>query len=168
MKMKKTALALALAACMLFAACGEKQPEQQAQSGSMGGTQLVNPMTEWNSMEEASAKIGFSLEAGEVPEGYEQESIHTIQNEILQLGFKKDGNILVVRKAAGTDEVSGDYSHYTDESEATLSDGTVVKMMSEDGLVKLASWNRENKWSYSVSSAGLSEEEMLAFVESIK
>lgn len=166
--MKKAVLALALASCMLFAACGEKQPEKPAESGSAGGTQLVNPMTEWSTMEEASEKIGFSLEVGEIPEGYVQESIHTVQNEILQMGFKKDGNILVVRKAAGTEDVSGDYNHYTDESEATLSDGTVVKMMSEDGLVKLASWNRENEWSYSVSCAGISEEEMIALAESIE
>lgn len=167
MKMKKAALALALAACMLFAACGEKQPEKPAEGGSMGGTQLANPMTEWSTMEEAADKIGFSLEAGEIPEGYEQRAIHTIQDEILQLTFKKDGKELVVRKASGTDEVSGDYNQYTEESEETLSDKTVVKLKSEDGQVKLAVWNRGNKWSYSVSSAGLSKEEMLAFAESI-
>ena len=161
MKMKKAALALALSFALLFAACAG-QPKN---SESMEDVQLPNPVNQWSTLEEAAEKTGFSLEAGQPPQGFEQAEILTIEENLIQLTFQKGEERLVVRKGKGSEDVSGDYNEYSQVTEETLSDGRTVRLSAEEDKILLATWTENDQWSYSVSAPGLSKDEVLDFVE---
>lgn len=181
MKKKITAAvcASALALALPLAACGSDKAvdDTTGQEAIMDTTQMANPFTECNTLEEAAAAAGFSIEVPDVIETYSNRTIRVMANSA---SGSTDGNLIEViyypasveagqatsasssenaslsesdeirvRKMAGSGDPSGDYNEY---STSTLDvDGTTVTLKSANGTVALITWERDG-FSYSVGA----------------
>ncbi len=166
-KMKKiTIVMMSLMMAGVLGACSqtEQKPEEPKQEENV---EIPNPFTEVTDLSEAEELTGFGLTTVSEFEGYEQSSITVMSNEMIQVNYAKDDEKITVRKAAGSEDISGDYNVYEDEKEVTVGDLTVL-LKGNDGVYMNATWQAEG-YTYSVTaSAGFSEEVMSELVSAIK
>lgn len=178
--MKKRIVMLTLTgAAMVFAMTGcrakenAEEPtnsvtEETAAETDTETTQIPNPWTDCESMEEAEEKAGFSMEVPDAIGEYSKSLIQTLDQEIIQVFYEKDGsddNILI-RKGTGSDDVSGDYNEYAETKEVQIEDVQVTEK-GNDGTISLAIW-KTDEYSYSVSVPGMTEEEIATIIEQVK
>ncbi len=146
----KKLMALMLCAMCLFslAACGSKAPAEEAGSAEVG---MANPFVDYDSLEDACRAAGFDMTAPETIEGLPIESIQVMNNSLIQITYydsEADGNRIVLRKAAGVDDISGDYTEYPTVTTVEL-DGVNVTMRGENETFSGAIWTADGA-SYSV------------------
>ncbi len=139
-----------------IAETAEFAPEQLAE--------IANPREEYGSsmesLAEAEKAVGFSLT---LPGDISPENFVVISGEILEVDFS--GGYL--RKAAGSDDISGDYNEYS-VTEAKTPAGKAVTLKGSGGKIMLALW-AENGYTYCVGIAdGLGEADMLALADAVK
>lgn len=129
--------------------------------------QIPNPWQECSSLEEAGKLAGFSFNAPESVDGYTERYIAAIENEIAQVIFSNgDDSELYFRKGVGGDDISGDYNTYDVTEEQTI-DGHTVLCKGNDGLIYTATWT-DGEYSYAVMcDAGMSVEQLTAWVQSL-
>ena len=129
--------------------------------------QIPNPWQECSSLEEAGKLTGFSFTAPESVDGYTERYIAAIENEIAQVIFSNgDDSELYFRKGVGGDDISGDYNTYDVTEEQTI-DGHTVLCKGNDGLIYTATWT-DGEYSYAVMcDAGMSVEQLTAWVQSL-
>ena len=129
--------------------------------------QIPNPWQECTSLEEAGKLAGFSFTAPETVDGYTERYIAAIENEIAQVIFSNgDDSELYFRKGVGGDDISGDYNTYDVTEEQTI-DGHTVLCKGNDGLIYTATWT-DGEYSYAVMcDAGMSVEQLTAWVQSL-
>lgn len=166
-------------AAMVFAmtGCGAKEnaeepttsvTEETAAETDTETTQIPNPWTDCESLDKAEANTGFSMEVPDAIGEYTKTLIQTLDQEIIQVFYEKDGsddNILI-RKGTGADDISGDYNEYTETKEVQIDDVQVTEK-GNDGTVSLATWTTED-YTCSVSVPGMSEEEIATIIEQVK
>lgn len=122
--------------------------------------QLPNPMVAWDTLEEAEEAVGFALPNWKGLEGREIQEVFVIGGELLEVRYE-DG--LTCRMARGTQDVSGDYQVYAEETTRTV-DGRDVTLKGEDGTVSLAVWN-DGTYTWSLSWAeGVAPETLEGFL----
>lgn len=122
--------------------------------------QLPNPMVAWDTLEEAEEAVGFALPDWKGLEGREIQEVFVIGGELLEVRYE-DG--LTCRMARGTQDVSGDYQVYAEETTRTV-DGRDVTLKGEDGTVSLAVWN-DGTYTWSLSWAeGVAPETLEGFL----
>ena len=144
--MKKLLALMLCGVCALsLAACGE-----QRQSAPMTGVQLANPFVGYDTLDEAAAAAGFGLSAPEQIDGYDAPAVQLMNGEMLQLIFRSGDDRLIIRKTAGTDDISGAYNSYPDTKTAKIN-GSSVTLKGADGKYQTAVWTA-NGWSYAVVS----------------
>ena len=114
-------------------------------------TQIANPWVDCASMEDAVKIAGFSFEVPKQIEGYPNQVIQAIENDIIQVIYDDGTNSIYIRKGAGTEDISGDQ----------------VTEKGNDGKVSVAIWNDEN-YSFCVGTPGMSAEEIAAIIEQVK
>lgn len=126
----------------------------------IGNAQIANPWREFNTVSEAEKAAAISFSAPEKLGDY-QRALILATDKIVEVRYTNGDNEICIRKAAGSDDVSGDFNTYKNISEKKLN-GKTVTLKGNDG-VKSAVWtDAEN--SYSIYS----ENELSAdFVESI-
>ena len=129
--------------------------------------QIPNPWQECSSLEEAGKLAGFSFTAPESVDGYTERYIAAIENEIAQVIFSNgDDSELYFRKGVGGDDISGDYNTYDVTEEQTI-DGHTVLCKGNNGLIYTATWT-DGEYSYAVMcDAGMSVEQLTAWVQSL-
>ena len=126
---------------------------------------LPNPFVSVETLEEAEEKTGFDMEVPEEIAGYTQTGIQVMNDELIQIFYgdpkQEDASrMALVRKGAGTDDVSGDYNTYEDIAYIS-SDDIGYEMRGNNGKFYVASWIIEG-YSYSLSVRdGLGEDELL-------
>ena len=183
--MKKMMAALMCAAVVLaMAGCGEKEPAQvPASSGSaQGSVQIPNPIVEEESLDKAAEKLGFSIT---LPEGFEASAVRTINGELLDVTAAKEELNLSVRKAKGSEDVSGDYNQYAEEKQVLLSEGDsivleeadsastvtenekMVTLKGAEGKMSLAVWT-DGEFAYAVHCDGMDWEALCDLVNQIQ
>ena len=145
----KKLIAIALCALCLvsLAACGSKAPAEEGSAAA----EIANPFVTYDTLEEASKAVGFDLQAPETIEGCPIESIQVMNNSLIQITYydsEADGNRIVLRKAAGVDDISGDYNEYPTVSTADYN-GVNVTMRGENDTFSGAIWTVDGA-SYSV------------------
>ena len=124
-----------------------------------GSVQIPNPFRECGSLTEAGAITGFEMSVPESIPNYDRASILAFDSSMIQVLYQDGAETIRIRKAAGTDDISGDYNIYP-ETAATRIGGTSVTMKGGAGKAFLAVWT-DGGYTYSVSaSAGLGYEEM--------
>lgn len=231
--MKKiAALTLGLAMGMAFAACGAKGIDE-TEEPIIGGdpatwgptitaetedeadgeiTQIANPFTECETLEEAAGLAGFSLQVPDALEGYSNRTIQVLlpvdeaytyvireaseadatemteaevnedalkaepeEDHVAMIEVIYDNGIVDdttteddvrIRKALGSDDISGDYNVYDTEATYQINDCSVT-MKGNGSLVSVALWT-EDGYTYAIDASNFSQEEMAAIVAQVK
>ena len=97
-------------------AAAEEEPEET-------GTQIPNPYVDYETLEEACEAAGVSLRLPDSIEGYERIDYQAIDGQMINVIYTAaDGSMLLIRKAKGSEDISGDYNEYEHNSEQTIND----------------------------------------------
>lgn len=123
---------------------------------------MPNPFSECNSLQEAEKHAGFKLALPEkMPEGYSQNMIEIIGKKMIQVFYENGEKEILIRKAKGNDDISGDYNEYSENK--TVAVGSLrISTRGNHGKVSVATW-ADSEYTYSVS-VGFEEEGLDAAV----
>lgn len=162
-------LAVSLAACSQPAA---SDAASTAGSATSDTAQIPNPWTGCTTLTDAAALTGYDFTVPDSVEGYPDVTIAVLESEQLTEVQYSSGNArLCLRKAPGSDDISGDYNQYA-ESNAVDVDGRSVTLQGNDGQVQLATW-LDGNYTYSIGiyredGTGLTAAEMTGLVKAAK
>ena len=166
-------LAVSLAACSQPAASDAASTAGSASSSATSDTaQIPNPWTDCTTLADAAALTGYDFTVPDSVDGYPDVTIAVLESEQLTEVQYSSGNArLCLRKAPGSDDISGDYNQYA-ESNAVDVDGRSVTLQGNDGQVQLATWlDRDYTYSigiYREDGTGLTADEMTGLVKAAK
>lgn len=141
---------------------------EQPESGTSDYVQYVSPIEDFDTLSEAENAVGFEIQIPESCGGYSDRTFSVITGTILEIRYYDDsGTQLIIRKTRGSEDVSGDYTEYSDISETQTAAGAVT-IKGSDGEYNLAVWT-SGEYSYSVLVGfGVSEDELINIVEKIQ
>lgn len=130
--------------------------------------QIPNPFAEYETLEQAAQAAGFGLAAPDAINGSDSRVFRAVENDLLEVIYRRgEDETARVRKASGSEDISGDYNVY-DQVDAVEVGGVSVTMKGESGLVRLAIW-ADGGYTYAVSAAGgMSRSDMTALVCAIQ
>lgn len=171
---KLIALALGLIMSMSFVACSDKSSvkddslessssseeissseeasasEETDSLESGDAAQIPNPFVDCKTIEEAAEIAGFTVTVPEkLPEGYTQDTIQAVENQMVQIVYTNGENKMTIRKAKGAEDISGDFNSYAEDKALTVGD-VQVATKGNDGKVSVATWANE-EYTYSIS-----------------
>ena len=119
---------------------------------------MPNPFVSCDSMEEAARMAGFDMVLPKIPDRLE-----VLKGVMIQVFYGENGQDMLIRKARGEGDISGDYNHY---AQVETIDGITVK--GKNNAFFLAVWARDG-YAYSISvSQALSQPELLALVAVVR
>lgn len=122
------------------------------------GERPPSPFIPYDNMTEAAKMAGFDMTVPKTPD-----SIEAWDGYMIQALYGEDGADMLIRKATGNEDISGDYNEYKQVENV---DGVTLK--GENGLFSLAVWT-SGDYSYSISvSKALSQADMTALVSAVK
>ena len=172
--MKKILLMSVL--CLAIIACGKKEETKQETAETTNviqkeSTQIPNPFVEVKNLDEASKIAGFTLEVPETYEDYKKQVIQAIENDMIEVIYLEEESGyegLRIRKAKGTDDISGDYNEYRNVETVKVGDFEIIEKGSE-GNISVATWN-DGTYSYAidVAEASLTKDTIANLVSNIK
>ena len=118
---------------------------------------MVNPFSEFETLSAACRAAGVEIEIPEGPEGYPVTCYRAVRDtgllEIVYLdgpaNSEDSTEAYRIRKQAGEDDISGDYTEYTDLMEQEMEDGRMVTLKGNDGAVYCMIWT-DGGYSYAV------------------
>ena len=146
--MKTRLLALVCCLCTLsLTACGAKE---SAPVSDAPGAQIANPFVDYATLAEAEAAAGFPLSAPLSIDGFDEPMIQLMSGKMHQLIFRSGDDRLIIRKAAGSEDISGDYNTYPETKTAKIN-GSSVTLKGADGKYQTAVWTAGG-YSYAVVS----------------
>lgn len=158
-------------------ACGENT--YTAENGKITFTKeetlvgMPNPFTEYKTIDEAKKTLKFEAKLpSAVPSGYKLEYVSVMSDDFLNLTYKNGEKEITYRTAAGTEDISGDYTVYKTVKDVKIG-GMSIKIRLdgsdfEGNKLSGAVWN-DGENSYSVySNAGLSETDLTDIIKNIK
>ena len=118
-------LLLCVVVSVILAGCGNESTDTGEMSQS---TAIGNPWSDWASMEEAEAAVGFSFGIPEViADSFTAAAFRTLNDELIEIIYLDGDSEICVRKMAGEDQdISGDYNQYDTCTEETIDGGNVV------------------------------------------
>ena len=111
---------------------------------------------------------GFALECPEIYKDLKLSEIDVYNNSLIDAVYcdASDEVRMHIRKAEGSDDISGDYSTWETETKIQAA-GKTVTLKGDEGLCSLLIWT-ENGYSYAVSLAqGITPEEAAAIAEGV-
>lgn len=130
-----------------LAACGD--------SGKQSA-QIPDPFTGYSTMEEAAQAAGFDLSAPDLIGSLEKTAIRVNkEGKLFEVIYGGDDEKIVIRKAEGSEDVSGDHTQY-EQTDFVSIENNEVTMKGNDNKVHVATWT-SGDYAYSITSnAGLS------------
>ena len=172
--MKKILLISVL--CLAIIACGKKEEIKQETAETTNviqkeSTQIPNPFVEVKNLDEASKIAGFTLEVPETYEDYKQQVIQAIENDMIEVIYLEEESGyegLRIRKAKGTDDISGDYNEYRNVETVKVGDYDVTEK-GDEGNIFIATWT-DGTYSYAIDTdrAELNAEDITNLIANIK
>ena len=123
---------------------------EDASAENGASAQIANPFADCGSLEEAAAAAGFDMTAPDAVDGYSDRRIQVMNNEMIQLIYSDGDSRLLLRKAAGSEDISGDYNAYAETRTLAVGDASVT-MKGGEGMVRLAIWT-DKGYAYAVAS----------------
>lgn len=144
-------------------------PGRPGPGKDQGHELAANPYIVFQSLEEAEKAAGFALPAPESVCGSSSREYALIDGRIIQVTYlDADGNRTAsIRKGTGEEDVSGDYTEYSQEAVADL-DQVSVRIKGEEDRIFLAVW-QEGGYSFAVSfDRGVTQEQMAEVVRSVR
>lgn len=180
--MRRTIIfALSAALALSLAACGAAPKEaagggEESAAPDGAGVQIPNPFTEYDSLEEAAAAAGFSMTVPETVDGFPERVFRALnaggEDAMLEV-ICRDGEAaereIRIRKAPGTEDISGDYNRYSETETVAVGDVDVT-MKGDDGQDRLAVWTADG-YAYSLTvtgAAGVSGDDMAALAAEVR
>ncbi len=128
---KLIAMLFCLLAAAAFTACNS--------TSASGSGQLTNPIVEYETLADAAKVTGFELAVPGSVDGYDTRTVQVVSGEMMQVTYTSGEQKLLIRKAAGQDDISGDYNTYAETN--TVAAGSLsVLMKGENGMVSVATW----------------------------
>ena len=162
--------------CLTIVACGKKEEAKQETAETTNvtqkeSTQIPNPFVEVKNLDEASKIARFTLEVPETYEDYKKQVIQAIEDDMIEVIYYDENSEhegLRIRKAKGTDDISGDYNEYKDVETVKVGDFEIIEKGSE-GNISVATWN-DGTYSYAidVAEASLTKDTIANLVSNIK
>ena len=172
--MKKILLMLLL--CLAIVACGKKEEVKEEVTQATEASQpadvgVPNPFEIVDTLDEATKIAGFSLEAPLEYADYRTALIQVIEDDMIEVIYYDENSEhegLRIRKAKGTDDISGDYNEYKDVETVKVGDFEIIEKGSE-GNISVATWN-DGTYSYAidVAEASLTKDTIANLVSNIK
>lgn len=167
------ALALSLCACSKTVPISPAPSAQETQDAEIIGgdnAQIPNPWVDCNTLADAAALAGFDFTLPEeLFTGASNQTIQAVEGEMVQVIYAdaNDNEIGRVRKAAGSDDVSGDYNDYAENETADVG-GVSVNLRGTDGKVFVMTWTAGD-FTYSVTvENGMARDAVLGMVSALK
>lgn len=135
--------------------------------GKIGGVQIPNPFVEYEALADAAKAAGFEAAVPDTANGSDRRVFRAIENDLLEVIYRKGENETArIRKAHGTEDISGDYNVYAQVDTVSVN-GADVTLRGDSGKVSLATWTVEG-YTYSVSvENGISSADMAQLVSSV-
>lgn len=145
---------------------------------SSENVQIPDPFEGFSTLEQAVKAAGFEMSVPDAPKGYET-AIYRANTGVKMLEViysdkdleNKDAvEAYRIRKAIGSDDISGDYNDYSEKTEVSVS-GNQVSLKGNDGKVFVATWT-SGEFTYAIDidmdGQGLSRDEVIALVNATK
>lgn len=150
-------LLLSLAACSTKTADTEPAADTTEPLVITDNVQIPNPWAEYTSLEEATQAAGFELTAPEALEGYDEVTYQVLAGDedasaLLEVRYSNEDASVSIRKAAGDEDISGDYNIYELSATETIGENEITLQSNEEGVVNLATWTN-GAYTYAVSAA---------------
>ncbi len=172
--MKKVLLMSML--CLAIIACGKKEEVKEELTQTTEASQAVdvgvpNPFEIVDTLDEASKIAGFSLEAPGEYADYKTTLIQAIENDMIEIIYfdeEKAHEGLRIRKANGTDDISGDYNEYKEVNVVKIGELEVTEK-GNDGSISVATWtDGTHSYSINVDEALLNADDISNLISNIK
>ena len=130
-------------------------------------TQIPNPFTECDTLEDAEALAGFSISVPASIDGYTQEAITAIPDEMIHVSYENGDEEMYFRKGTLTDDLSGNYNVYAYEDTISLDGLNITVKGDADQQLHVAFWSDEEH-SYAIgSSAALDADTMAEYIRTL-
>lgn len=161
--------------CLTIVACGKKEEAKQEAAETTNVTQeqdygVPNPYEIVDTLDEASKIAGFNLSVPATYGDYKKQVIQAIEDDMIEVIYfnDTDNEGLRIRKAIGTDDISGDYNEYKDVETVKVGDVEVTEKGS-DGDIAVVIWN-DGTYSYAIDAgeAKLNSEAIANLIANIK
>ena len=161
--------------CLTIVACGKKEEAKQETAETTNVTQeqdygVPNPYEIVDTLDEASKIAGFNLSVPATYGDYKKQVIQAIEDDMIEVIYfnDTDNEGLRIRKAIGTDDISGDYNEYKDVETVKVGDVEVTEKGS-DGDIAVVIWN-DGTYSYAIDAgeAKLNSEAIANLIVNIK
>lgn len=129
--------------------------------------QIPSPFVDHATLDEAVKIIGFPLVAPDKLDGYNHLAIQTMGSEMIQLIFQDGTNSVIIRKAAGEGNISGNCNQYA-ETKTINVNGFTATLKGEKNMVEVAIWEH-NGYTYAITAdAGISTADMTTLIQTVK
>ena len=112
--------------------------------------QIPSPFVDVKVIKEAISVAGFEIYVPEKILNYKMGIIQAVKGDMIQVFYNNDKDEILVRKAIGTEDVSGDYREYEKVEKVKIGNFDVTLKSNKDKIY-LATWT-DGKYSFSVSS----------------
>lgn len=125
-----------------------------------GGDPLAppSPFVDCDSMEDAAKLASFDMALPKTPD-----AVQAWESYMIQALYGEDGNDMLIRKAVGAEDCSGDYNEY---AQVETVDGVTLK--GENDMFSLAIWEKDG-YTYSISvGEALAQVDLLALVAAVQ
>ena len=145
---------------------------------SSENVQIPDPFEGFSTLEQAVKAAGFEMSVPDAPKWYEtaiyRANTGTQMLEVIYSDKDLENEDAVeayrIRKAIGSDDISGDYNDYSEKTEVSVS-GNQVSLKGNDGKVFVATWT-SGEFTYAIDidmdGQGLSGDEIIALVNATK
>lgn len=130
--------------------------------------ELANPFVSCKTVAEAEQIAGFSLKLpDQIPNWIDQMTIQAVDSVMIEVVCGGQGRELVIRKSAGSEDISGDYNPYDREKTVTVG-GCQVTIKGTDDKVAVAVWT-QGGYTYAVCAApGIELRDLTALAAAIQ
>ena len=158
---------ISIAACFLILIVGTIVIYNMQNVPAVPPVQVDPKLVVHNSVDELSKTVGFEVcEIRTLPFIAEEITYTSFMNQLAEIEYSNQDHTLVFRMAVGSEDISGDYTVYTNITRCIV-DNRSVTIKGEDDKYNLAIWESDG-FSYSIQSiGGVSEKEMLELVQSV-
>ena len=161
--------------CLAVLSCGKKE-EVKEEVAEVSTTQsqdygVPNPFEIVDTLDEAAKIAGFSLEAPTEYADYNSLVIQAIADDMIEVIYfdaEKTHEGLRIRKANGTDDISGDYNEYKEVNVVKVGELEVTEK-GNDGSISVATWtDGTHSYSINVDEALLNADDISNLISNIK
>ena len=162
--------------CLAIIACGKKEEAKQDAAEATNVTQeqdygVPNPYEIVDTLGEASKIAGFDLSVPATYGDYKKQVIQAIEDDMVEVIYfeeESENEGLRIRKAKGTDDISGDYNEYKNVETVKVGDYDVTEK-SDGKNIFVATWT-DGTYSYAIDidRAELSKEDIENLISNIK